>query len=92
MQSKGRNVSILVAVGVSQDRYRKVLGAVGGAKEDKEGWSSFLRHLKDRGLTGVKLVISDACLGLVQPAGGFYPEAKYQRCIVNFYRNVFTRA
>ena len=82
----------MVALGVSQDWYRKVLGAVEGANEDKEGWSSLLRHLKDRGLTGVKLVISNACLGLVEPAAEFYPEAKCQRCIVHFYRDVFTGA
>jgi len=49
-----------------------------------------LRHLKQRGLTGVKLIISDACIGLIESVGEFYPEAKWQRCIVHFYRNVFT--
>jgi transposase-like protein len=88
--SEVRNVSVLVAIGVSKDGYRKVLGAVEGAKEDKAGWSGFLRHLKDRGLMGVKLVISDACLGLVESVGDFYPQAKWQRCIVHLYRNVFT--
>jgi putative transposase len=88
--SEVRNVSVLVAIGVSKDGYRKVLGAVEGTKEDKAGWSGFLRHLKERGLKGVKLVISDACLGLVESVGDFYPEAKWQRCIVHFYGNVFT--
>lgn len=85
-----RNVSILVAIGVAEDGYRQVLGVVEGAKEDKAGWSGFLRHLKKRGLTGVKLIISDACLGLVASVGDFYPQAKWQRCTVHFYRNVFT--
>lgn len=85
-----RNVSVLVAIGVAEDGYRQVLGVVEGAKEDKSGWSEFLRHLKKRGLGGVKLIISDACLGLVESVGEFYPEAKWQRCIVHFYRNVFT--
>ena len=49
-----------------------------------------MRHLKQRGLTGVKLIISDACIGLIESVGEFYPEAKWQRCIVHFYRNVFT--
>jgi transposase-like protein len=88
--SEVRNVSVLVAIGVSKDGYRKVLGAVEGTKEDKAGWSGFLRHLKDRGLNGVKLIISDACLGLMESVGDFYPEAKWQRCIVHFYRNVFS--
>jgi putative transposase len=85
-----RNISVLVAIGVAEDGYRQVLGVVEGAKEDKSGWSGFLRHLKKRGLTGVKLIISDACLGLIESVGDFYPNAKWQRCIVHFYRNVFT--
>jgi putative transposase len=85
-----RNISVLVAIGVGEDGYRQVLGVVEGTKEDKAGWTGFLRHLKERGLTGVRLIISDACLGLKESVGDFYPEAKWQRCIVHFYRNVFT--
>lgn len=85
-----RNVSVLVAIGVDSEGFRQVLGVREGAKEDKAGWSGFLRHLKRRGLKSVKLIISDACLGLVESVGDFFPEAKWQRCIVHFYRNVFT--
>jgi len=85
-----RNVSILVAVGVGEDGYRRVLGIAEGAKEDKSGWSGFLAHLKKRGLKGVKLMISDACIGLVESIGEYYPEARWQRCTVHFYRNVFS--
>ena len=85
-----RNVSVLVAIGVSDVGYRQVLGVVEGAKEDKAGWSDFLRHLKKRGLSGVRLFISDACIGLVESVGDFYPDTKWQRCVVHFYRNVFT--
>ena len=85
-----RNISVLVAVGVSSTGHRKILGVAEGAKEDKAGWSGFLRHLKERGLSGVKLIISDACLGLVESAAEFYPEAKWQRCTVHFYRNIFS--
>src|SRR4051812_41971742 len=59
-----RNVSVLVAIGVGEDGYRKVLGIAEGEKEDKAGRGQFLRYLKQRGLKGVKLFISDACLGL----------------------------
>src|SRR5262249_16930592 len=55
---------------------------------DAERWRSFLRHLKQRGLRGVRLVISDKCLGLVEALGECFPEARWQRCIVHFYRNV----
>jgi transposase-like protein len=85
-----RNVCVLVATGVTSSGHRKILGVAEGAKEDKAGWSGFLRHLKERGLKGVKLIISDACLGLVESAAEFFPEAKWQRCTVHFYRNVFS--
>jgi len=73
------NVSVLVAIGVNASGYRKILGVAEGAKEDKAGWSSFLRHLKERGLAGVRLFTTDACLGLVESIADFFPEAKWQR-------------
>jgi transposase-like protein len=85
-----RNISLLVAISVNDEGYREILGIVEGAKEDKAGWSAFLKHLKERGLAGVQLVISDACRGLVESAAEFYPEARWQRCTVHFYRNVFS--
>lgn len=85
-----RNVSLLVAIGVTSDGYREILGICEGAKEDKSGWSAFLRHLVDRGLKGVELIISDACRGLVESAADFLPDARWQRCVVHFYRNVFS--
>jgi putative transposase len=85
-----RNVSILVAFGVNDDGYREILGAAEGAKEDKAGWSSFISSLKERGLCGVRLFISDKCMGLVESLGEYYPDAQWQRCTVHFYRNVFT--
>ena len=85
-----RNVSLLVAISVNEEGYREILGIVEGAKEDKAGWSGFLKHLKARGLAGIELVISDACQGLVESAAEFYPDARWQRCSVHFYRNVFS--
>lgn len=85
-----KNVSVLVAIGVDMHGYRQVLGVKEGAKEDKESWSAFLRHLKSRGLSGVNLFVSDKCIGLIESIVDFYPDAKWQRCVVHFYRNVFT--
>ena len=85
-----RNVSLLVAIGVNGAGYREILGICEGAKEDKAGWSAFLKHLKERGLSGVRLMISDACLGLSESAAEFFPEAAWQRCIVHWYRNIFS--
>jgi putative transposase len=84
------NVSVLVAIGVNEQGYRKILGVCEGAKEDKAGWSAFLRHLKERGLQGIRLFISDACIGLVESLGDYFPAVKWQRCTVHFYRNVFS--
>jgi len=85
-----RNVSLLVASAVNAEGFREILGICEGAKEDKSGWSAFLRHLVDRGLKGVRLIISDACRGLVESAAEYLPEASWQRCVVHFYRNVFS--
>jgi Transposase, Mutator family len=76
-----RNVSLLVAISVNADGYRQILGIVEGAKEDKAGWSAFLAHLKGRGLHGVELIVSDACMGLVESAAEYFPEARWQRCM-----------
>ncbi len=81
-------MAVLVAIGVNAEGFREILGVAEGAKEDKESWRAFLRYLKGRGLRGVRLVISDKCLGLVEALGEFFPEALWQRCIVHFYRNV----
>jgi putative transposase len=86
-----RNVSVLVAIAVGSDGHRQILGVAEGQKEDLEGWRGFLRHLKDRGLAGVQLIISDACMGLVEAAAELFPDAQWQRCVVHFYRNVFSQ-
>jgi len=83
-------VSLLVAIGVNGDGYREILGICEGAKEDKAGWSAFLKHLKERGLNGVRLIISDACMGLAESAAEFFPDAAWQRCVVHWYRNIFS--
>ncbi|MEQ8694031.1 MAG: IS256 family transposase [Gammaproteobacteria bacterium] len=85
-----RNVSLLVAIAVNADGFRDILGIVEGAKEDKAGWSAFLKHLKQRGLEGVELIVSDACSGLIESAAEFYPQARWQRCVVHWYRNAFS--
>lgn len=83
-----KNIAVLVAVGVGLDGHRQILGVCEGTKEDAESWRTFLRHLKERGLRGVRMITSDKCLGLVEALGEFFPEAAWQRCTVHFYRNV----
>ena len=84
------NVSILVAIAVNEDGYREVLGAAEGMKEDKVSWVNFFQWLRERGLEGVRLIVGDKCLGMLEAVGEIFPEAQYQRCIVHFYRNVFS--
>ncbi len=84
------NVAVLVAMAVNQRGEREVIGAAEGMKEDKESWLSFLRHLKERGLQGTQLFVADKCAGLVESMGEVFPQARYQRCIVHFYRNVLS--
>ena len=85
-----QNVSVLVAIGVSQDGCREILGAAEGMKEDRESWRSFFVWLKERGLTGVRLIIGDKNLGMLETIPEVFPDARYQRCTVHFYRNIFS--
>ena len=84
------NVAVLVAIAVNEDGYREVLGAAEGMKEDKASWGSFFQWLRGRGLEGVKLIVGDKCLGMLEAVGEVFPKAKYQRCVVHFYRNIFS--
>lgn len=84
------NVAILVAIAVNQDGYREVIGAAEGMKEDKESWKSFLVFLRNRGLKGVQLVVGDKCQAMCDSVTEVFPEAKYQRCSVHFFRNIFS--
>lgn len=84
------NVAILVAIAANEDGFREVLGAIEGMKEDKVSWVSFFQWLRGRGLDGVKLIVGDKCMGMLEAVGEVFPDAKYQRCTVHFYRNVFS--
>ena len=84
------SVSVLIAIGVNQDGRREIIGAAEGMKEDRESWRNFFVWLKKRGLDGVQLIIGDKNLGLFEVISEMFPNAKYQRCIVHFYRNILT--
>lgn len=83
-----QSISVLVAIGVNQEGYREILGVAEGSREDCESWRNFFRYLKSRGLEKINLLVSDKSLGLIETFGEFYPDAKWQRCVVHFYRNV----
>jgi len=86
----GRVVSqaTVVAIGVTLDGERHILGVDVGASEDRGFWTAFLRSLVKRGLAGVRLVISDAHEGLKAAIGAVLSGATWQRCRVHFMRNL----
>lgn len=86
----GRVISqaTVVAVGVTTEGERQVLGVDVGPSEDRAFWTAFLRSLVKRGLTGVRLVISDAHEGLKQAISTVLSGSTWQRCRVHFMRNL----
>jgi transposase-like protein len=85
------NVCTAIATAVNADGQREILGVDVFTAEDGAAWTSFLRGLVARGLTGVRLVISDDHLGLKQAIAAVLPGAGWQRCRVHFVRNLLTR-
>lgn len=85
------NVVAVVATGVNADGYREILGVDVFTTEDGAGWTSFLRGLVARGLSGVQLVISDAHEGLKGAIAAVLVGASWQRCRTHFMRNLATK-
>lgn len=81
------SMAVVIATGVNLQGRREVLGFDVIAAETEEGWSEFFKSLKERGLHGVKLVISDAHTGLKNAVRKVL-KTEWQRCKVHFYRNV----
>jgi len=82
--------AVVIATGVAADGNREVLGLDVGDSEDEVFWTQFLRSLKDRGLDGVKLVISDAHAGLKAAIEKVFQGTAWQRCKVHLMRNLMT--
>lgn len=83
--------AVVVATGVSADGQREVLGHGVGDSEDETFWTGFFRSLRERGLTGVQLVISDAHAGLTKAVAASFAGAAWQRCRVHFLRNILAK-
>jgi putative transposase len=84
------NVHALVATGVNVDGHREVLGLQVTTGEDGAGWLAFFRDLTARGLSGVRLVTSDAHAGLVAAIGATVPGASWQRCRTHYAANLMS--
>ena len=83
-------VHVLVATGVNADGHREILGVQVTSSEDGAGWLGFFRDLSARGLTGVKLVTSDAHRGLVSAVEATLPGASWQRCRTHYAANLMS--
>ena len=84
------NVHALLATGVNADGHREILGLHVTSGEDGAGWLAFFRDLTARGLSGVKLVTSDAHAGLVAAIGATLPGAAWQRCRTHYAANLMS--
>jgi putative transposase len=82
------SLALLAAVGVDEEGFREVLAAEIAAGEKSAAYSSLLRGLLDRGLSGVRLVVSDDHEGIKAAVSGELPGVEWQRCIAHFARNV----
>jgi transposase-like protein len=89
VRENGRVISmaVLIAVGVRSTGEREVVGVDVGPAEDHEFWLQFLRQLISRGMSGVRLIISDSHLGLKQAVAQVFVGATWQRCHAHFMRN-----
>jgi putative transposase len=82
------SLALVIAIGVSHEGERVLLGFDLGASEEEAFWKAFLRSLVSRGLKGVQLVISDAHEGLKAAVSSLFAGASWQRCRVHFMRNL----
>jgi putative transposase len=83
--------AVVIATGVSAEGRREVLGCAVGDSETETFWTEFLRGLRDRGLGGVQLVISDSHRGLTNAVAAVLQGAAWQRCRVHFMRNALAK-
>jgi transposase-like protein len=92
VREQGRvvNAVVLVATGVNGDGHREVLGVKVATSETKEAWNVFFADLVARGLTGVRLVTSDAHAGLVEAIAANLPGATWQRCRTHYAANLMS--
>jgi putative transposase len=88
--SRVTTMALLVCVGVDEEGFREVLAVEVAGSEKGAAYASMLRGLVDRGLSGVRLVISDDHEGIKAAVSGELPGAEWQRCTVHFERNVLS--
>jgi transposase-like protein len=82
---------VLLVVGIGEDGYREILGTWVADSESEASWSEVFKDLKERGLAGVRYVVSDDHAGLVKAIGRHFQGCLWQRCQVHFLRNIISQ-
>ena len=87
-----QSTSALICIGFNEENYREILGVRIADSESKQSWLETFRWLKQRGLTGVEFVTSDAQQGLVDALRQCFQGSTWQRCQTHFRRNIVDKA
>jgi len=90
-EGRVRQRGLLIAIGINEEGYREVLGFMVGDSESEESWGEFFSWLKQRGLHGVDLIVSDQHKGLVRAISQYFQGATWQRCQTHFMRNILDK-
>lgn len=80
--------AFMIAMGITGDGRREIIGFGVYENESESTWKQFLSSLKDRGLTDVNMITSDAHTGLIAALKTVYPQVAWQRCQVHFQKNI----
>jgi putative transposase len=83
-----RTRSVMIATGINEEGYREIVGVMLGDGESEVGWRGFFAWLKERGLSGVDVVVSDSRQVLVKALLACFSECTWQRCQTHFMRNL----
>lgn len=84
--------ALMIAMAINTDGKREIIGFESYDNESKKTWKAFFQSLKDRGLSGLKVVVSDAHEGIIYGLSKTFPNVPWQRCQVHFSRNVIEHA
>jgi transposase-like protein len=90
-QGAVRSTTAMIVVGISEEGYREILGFKIALQESGESWKELLKDLKERGLQGVELAVSDAHEGLEKALRACFPGCIWNRCQAHFQRNVLDK-
>jgi len=84
--------ALMIAYATSEEGHREIIGFGAYSNESKDTWNDFLKSLKARGLTGVRMITSDAHEGIIDAIKRQFPSAAWQRCEFHFLRNIIQKA